>query len=115
MACSIAVVLRIVYLAFARPLGLLLLLSRSQRAKDVELLALHHEVAVLRRRLGTRPRLSWPDQAILAALARHLPASLRRSRPVTPGTLLSCHRRLVRWKWREKPAPTGRPPIPEQL
>ncbi|MFF4762569.1 integrase core domain-containing protein [Streptomyces sp. NPDC001292] len=72
--------LRMVYLAFVRILGLLLLLSRSQRAKDVELLALRHEVAVLRRRLVTRPRMSWLDQAILAALARHLPASLRRTR-----------------------------------
>ncbi|MFF4752262.1 hypothetical protein ACWD5R_41585 [Streptomyces sp. NPDC002514] len=44
-----------VHLAFVRLLGRLLLLSRSQRAKDVELPALRHEVAVLRRRLGTRP------------------------------------------------------------
>ncbi|MFE9611338.1 hypothetical protein [Streptomyces sp. NPDC006012] len=46
MACSSSVVLRMVYLAFARLLGLLLLLSCSQRAKGVELLALRHEVAV---------------------------------------------------------------------
>ncbi|MFE7710411.1 integrase core domain-containing protein [Streptomyces sp. NPDC057486] len=62
MACSSAVVLRMVHLASVRLLGLLLLLPRSQRAKDVELLALHHEVAVLRRQLGTRPWLSWPDR-----------------------------------------------------
>ncbi|MFF4752231.1 integrase core domain-containing protein [Streptomyces sp. NPDC002514] len=108
-------VFRRVYLAFACLLGLLLLLSRSQRAKDVELLALCHEVAVLRRRLGTRPQLSWPDKAIPAALTRHLPASLRRTRLVTPATPLSWHRRPVRRKWRQKPARTGRPPIPEQL
>ncbi|WP_322741147.1 helix-turn-helix domain-containing protein [Streptomyces hygroscopicus] len=34
---------------------------------------------------------------------------------VTPGTLLSWHRRLIRWKWRQKPARTGRPPISEQV
>lgn len=41
MACSGAVMLRMVYLAFARLLGLLLLFSRSRRAEGVELLALH--------------------------------------------------------------------------
>lgn len=115
MACSNAVALRVICLAFVRILGLLLLLSRAQGAKDVELLALRHEVAVPRRQLGTRPRLSWSDRAILDALARHFPVPLRRTRLVTPGTLLTWHRRLVRWKWRQKPARTGRPPIPEQL
>ncbi|MGX4694707.1 hypothetical protein [Streptomyces sp. JNUCC 63] len=73
MARSNGMVLRVIYLAFVRLLGLLLLLSRSQRAKDVELLALRHEVAVLRRRLEARPRLTWPDRAVLAALAQYLP------------------------------------------
>jgi hypothetical protein len=107
--------LRVLYLIFLRLLGLLLLLSRSPGAKDVELLALRHENAVLRRQLGVRPRLAWPDRAVLAALARHLPSRLRRNRLVTPGTLLAWHRRLLRWKWKQKPARTGRPPIPGEL
>jgi putative transposase len=107
--------LRVLYLIFIRLLGLLLLLSRSEDAKNVEILVLRHEVAVLRRQLGTRPHLTWPDRAVLAALARHLPGRLRRHRLVTPGTLLSWHRRLLRWKWKQKPAPTGRPPISEEL
>ncbi|MGX4695480.1 integrase core domain-containing protein [Streptomyces sp. JNUCC 63] len=107
--------LRVLYLVFLRLLGLLLLLSRSEEAKNVELLALRHEVAVLRRQLGARPRLAWPDRAVLAALARHLPGRLRRHRLVTPGTLLAWHRRLLRWKWKQKPARVGRPPIPEEL
>ncbi|MED7829010.1 IS3 family transposase [Streptomyces chiangmaiensis] len=107
--------LRILYLIFVRLLGLLLLPSRSQEAKDVELLALRHEVAVLRRQLGVRPNLSWPYRAVLAALARHLPGGLRRHRLVTPHTLLSWHRRLLRWKWKQKPVRMGRPPISEEL
>ncbi|MGW3171010.1 helix-turn-helix domain-containing protein [Streptomyces sp. NPDC001153] len=107
--------LRMLYLIFIRLLGLILLLSCADRARDVELLALRHENAALRRRLGVRPRLTWPERAVLAALARHLPGRLRRHRLVTPGTLLSWHRFLIRWKWRQEPARTGRPPISKQV
>ena len=47
--------MRVLYLAFPRLLGLLLLLSRSEEGKDVELLALPHESAVLRRQLDSAP------------------------------------------------------------
>ena len=87
----------------------LALLARSSSHKDVEILALRHEVAVLRR-TNPRPRMSWTDRAVLAALARIMPKGLRARRIVTPGTLLRWHRRLVRWRWTYPPK-GGRPSI----
>ena len=68
--------LRLLYLIFRQVLGLILLLSRSSSTKDVELLVLRHEVAVLRR-TNLKPRLDWADRAVLAALIRRLPRTLR--------------------------------------
>jgi hypothetical protein len=72
-----------------RVFGWLVLLGRSQASKDAEILILRHEVTVLRRQVG-RPRPDWADRAVMAALARLLPAALRGSRLVTPGTALAC-------------------------
>jgi hypothetical protein len=91
----------------------LAMLARSSASKDAELLALRHEVAVLRR-VNPKPKLSWRDRAVLAALTRLLPTPLRNARIVTPGTLLRSHRRLVANKWRQ-PTPPGRPPISDEL
>ena len=78
------------YLMLVRVLGWLALLARSDAAKDVELLTLRHEVAVLRRS-NPRPNMSWLDRAVLSALSRLLPAPLRRMRLVSPRTLLRWH------------------------
>jgi hypothetical protein len=64
--------LRLLYLLFCQALRRLALLTRSSVAKNAELL-LRHEVAVPRRRVA-RPGVDWADRAVLAGLARLLPA-----------------------------------------
>ena len=68
-----------------RVFGCLVLLARGDATKDAEIMVLRHQVA--------RPRPSWADRAVLAALARLLPDHLRSHRIVTPGTL---HAQLTR-------------------
>ena len=108
-----AVSLRLLYLIFQQVLRLLMLLGRTTSTKDVELLVLRHEVAVLRR-TNPRPRLDWADRAVFAALIPRLPTRLHDHRLITPGTILRWHRRLVRKKW-TYPNQPGRPPINDDL
>ena len=84
--------LRFLYLALATTLRLLSR-RRSDVARDAEILILRHELAVLRR-TAPRPRLAWSDRALLAALARLLPADRRVGLIVTPATLLRWHQDL---------------------
>ena len=109
LACG--VLLKIAYLLTCRMLGLAVLGFRSDRTKDVELLVLRHENAVLRRNAG-RVRYEPGDRVWFAALARSLP----RGRwsgifPVTPATLLAWHRKLAAGKYdTSKRLKPGRPP-----
>jgi hypothetical protein len=89
------------------------LLGRSPASKDMELLVLRHDVAVLRR-TTPGPRLDWAGRAVLAALIWHLPRRLRAHRLVTPGTVLRWHRRLVKKKW-ACPNRTGRTPVSAEI
>jgi transposase InsO family protein len=103
----------LVYRLLVTMVSWLALLTRSSSCKEAEILALRHEVAVLRR-ATPKPHLCWSDRAVLAALARVLPKALRACRIVTPGTLLRWHRRMAAAKWRQPRAP-GRPPVPDEV
>jgi hypothetical protein len=65
---------RLAYLLMIRLFSWLALLARSDASKDVEMLVLRHEVAVLRRQVA-RSKPDWADRAVIAALARLLPGT----------------------------------------
>ena len=66
--------LRLAYLGVTNAFALLRLLAVSDRDKEVEILALRHQIAVLERQLDTaRPRFCPSDRAFLAALLHRLP------------------------------------------
>src|SRR6266536_5451832 len=94
---------------------LLVLPNDDDRAKDLEILILRHQLRVLRRKTG-RPRFTAGDRVLLAAASRVLPGERWASTfLVTPQTLLRWHRTLVRRKWTYgKERTPGRPPIDPQ-
>ena len=87
-----------VYLALRHSLELVMLCFRSAHAKEIEILVLRHELAVLRRQ-HRRPRLQPTDRALLAALSRLLPRARWSAFLVQPETLLRWHRRMICRRW----------------
>jgi hypothetical protein len=108
------VLVRLAYLGVTNALALLRLLSRSDRDKDAEILALRHQITVLQRHLGPQKiRFEPTDRALLAALLHPLPTNtLRQLRLlVRPDTILRWHRDLLarRHAAISRPKRRGRP------
>jgi putative transposase len=107
------VLLRLPYLVLTSVFAFIRLLPMSDVDKNVEILALRHQLAILQRQID-KPRLTPPDRAFLAALLHRL------SRPrlrqlhliVSPDTVLRWHRDLLRRRHAKasRPKRPGRPP-----
>lgn len=104
----------LVYLLLRQVLQMLSQLARDEGAKDVEILVLCHQVAVLRRQV-TRPDLEPADRVVLAVLSRLLPRPRWSVFFVTPATLLRWHRDLVARRWTYPHARPGRPTVDKQV
>ena len=100
------------YLVLPRVLQLAALRVRSNDFKELEIVVLRHELAILRRQ-RKRPVLTTVDRLFLAAASRFLARERWRSFMITPATLLRWHRRLVakRWTFTRQ----GRPPMRREI
>jgi hypothetical protein len=102
------------YLMGRNLFALVWLLARPRRSKELEILLLRHELAVLRRHAG-RPRLTRADRALFAALSRAVPRTSLANLAVKPNTLLRWHRQLVARRWTYAHRKAGRPPLESSL
>ena len=107
-------VLSFFYLALRRLLQLLALGRRSDAEKDMEILVLRHQLAVLSRQVK-RPEFKPADRAILAATSRLLSRERWRGFLVRPETLLRWHRQLVARKWTRPHRRPGRPALDPEI
>jgi len=103
-----------VYLLLRQILQMLAQLARDGGAKDVELLVLRHQVAVLLRQVH-RPELQPADRMMLAALSRLLPRQRWAAFFITPATLLRWHRQLIARHWTYPHTRPGRPPVDREI
>src|SRR6266540_5820979 len=102
------------YVLVCRLLELIVLFARGDRAKELEILVLRHELSILRRQVG-QPRFELHDRLLLTALSRVIPRRRWNVFPVRPETVLRWHRRLVARRWTYPHRRPGRPPIGREV
>jgi putative transposase len=103
-----------VYVVVRNLFGLVWLLGRPRRSKELEILVLRHELAILRRQAAPS-KMTRADRPLLAALSRSLPRTAWTSFLVKPETLLRWHRQLVARRWTYAQTRPGRPPLESSL
>jgi hypothetical protein len=103
-----------VYLVVRNLFALVWLLGRPRRSKELEILVLRHELAILRRQTS-RPKLTRADRTLLAALSRLLAQTAWPVFPIKPETLLRWHRQLIARRWTYAHRTPGRPPLERSL
>jgi len=108
------VLISLVYLLFRRALAVAALRLRSREFKELEIVVLRHELAVLRRQVA-RPRLEESDRVFLTAASRLLGRASRPSLFVRPDTLLGWHRQFVRKRWTYTGRRPGRPAVSAEI
>jgi putative transposase len=107
-------VVSLLYLLFRRALAVAALRLRSSEFKELEIVVLRHELAVLCRQRAC-PRLEERDRVFLAAASRVLSRASRPSFFVRPDTLLGWHRQLVRRRWTYAGRAPGRPAVSKEI
>ncbi len=102
------------YLVLLRLFTLVVLVTRTDRSKELEILVLRHELSILRRQVR-RPPLRPCERVLLAALSRGLPRRSWAIFPVSPRTLLRWHHQLVARRWTYPQRRQGRPQLEHHI
>src|SRR6266487_1459704 len=89
-------------------------LVRRGRERELEIIVLRHQLAILRRS-GKQPRYTSADRALLAAAGRLLPPERRSCFAISPQTLRRWHRALLQGDRRQRPRRLGRPPLAAEI
>jgi putative transposase len=105
----------VVRVSVARNLfALVWLLGRPRGSKELEILVLRHELAILRRQTS-RPKLTRADRTLLVVLSRSLVRPALSVFSVRPETVPRWHRQLIARRWTYAHRRPGRPPLERSL
>jgi putative transposase len=90
---------------------------RTRLALQTEILALRHQIIVLRRSVSGRPKLRAWDRRIWIWLLRHWPEWRSALIIVKPETVIAWHRKGFRlfWTWKSRRGRSGRPRISKDI